>query len=77
MKRYLDRGLAIIMVVLIVGALLGSVYMLTNTLLDDRAGTTTMITYDGVEYKCWHYPDGEMECVSVLDPDVGGGRMTP
>jgi len=74
MKRYLDIGLSIVIVVLVVAALLGSVYMLTNTLLDDRAVTTTMITYDGVEYKCWHYPN-EMECVSVLDPDIGGGRM--
>ena len=75
MKRYLDRGLAIIMVVLIAGALLGSVYMLTNTLLDKHP-EVRLYSLDGVAYICTHYPDGSFECQSEDDPDIGFGRST-
>ena len=75
MKRYLDRGLAIIIVVLTVAALLGSVYMLTNTLLDERP-EVKLYSLDVVDYVCTHFSDGSFECYSEDDPDIGFGRST-
>ena len=53
MKRYLDIGLSIVIVVLVVAALLGSVYMLTNTLLDKHP-VAEQYTLRGEVYECVH-----------------------
>ena len=72
MKKYIDRGLMIIFAVLIVGALLVSVSMLSSTL------KTEVNTYElnGVYYTCKHTPN-EMECWLADDPNVGGGQVMP
>ena len=69
MKKYIDRGLMVIFALIVAGALLGSVYMLSATL------QTEVNTYllDGVYYTCKHTP-GEMECWLSDDPNVGGGK---
>ena len=74
MKRYLDIGLSIVIVVLVVAALLGSVYMLTNTLLDKHP-VVGQYTLRGEVYECTHYHNGDMECWLRDDPEVGFGRM--
>ncbi len=72
MKKYIDRGLIVIMVVLVVGALLGSVYMLSATL---RLEQTVVQSYywNDEWYTCKHTP-GEMECWLSTDEDVGFGK---
>ena len=72
MKKYIDRGLMVIFALIIAGALLGSVYMLSSTL------QTEVNTYElnGVYYTCKHTP-GEMECWLSDDPNVGGGQVIP
>ncbi len=35
---------------------------------------SNIYTFDGQDYKCWHYQNGDMECASINDPDVGFGR---
>ena len=71
MRKFLDRGIAILMAMLVAIVILGVAYLF-STMPDE----TTMISHNGVVYKCYHYPN-EMECVSVDDPDVGGGRIQP
>ena len=73
MKKYIDRGLMIIMVLLVVTALLGSLYMFQQTRRMART-VTQMYEVDGELYKCTHTP-GNMECVSVNDPDIGFGKQ--
>ena len=75
MKKYIDRGLMIIMVLLVVTALLGSLYMFQQTRRMART-VTQMYEVDGELYKCTHL-DGNMECVSVNDPDIGFGKVNP
>ena len=72
MKKEFDASdfMLALMVALVVFAILGAVWFMVA----DENPTTTLITYDGVEYKCWHYPDGDMDCASVLDPEIGGGK---
>ena len=72
MKKYLDRGLVAIMVLLIIGALLGSLYFAFSVPKTE----ITHITHEGITYRCEHYPNGDMDCVNVDDPDVGGGKDT-
>ena len=71
-KKYIDRGLMIVMVVIVLGALFGSLYMFQQTRIMRRT-VTQMYEVDGELYKCTHTP-GNMECVSVNDPDIGFGR---
>ena len=72
-KKYIDRGLMIVMVLIVLGALLGSLYMFQQTRIG-RQTVTQMYEVDGELYKCTHTP-GNMECVSVNDPDIGFGRQ--
>ena len=71
MKKYIDRGLMVIMALIVMGALLGSVYMLSSTL---RLEQTVVQSYywNDEWYTCKHTP-GEMECWLADDPNVGGG----
>ena len=71
-KKYIDRGLMIVMVVIVLGALFGSLYMFQQTRIMRRT-VTQMYEVDVELYKCTHTP-GNMECVSVNDPDIGFGR---
>jgi len=72
-KKYIDRGLMIVMVLIVLGALFGSLYMFQQTRIMRRT-VTQMYEVDGELYKCTHTP-GNMECVSVNDPDIGFGRQ--
>ena len=72
-KKYIDRGLMIVMVLIVLGALLGSLYMFQQTRIMRRT-VTQIYEVDGELYKCTHTP-GNMECVSVNDPDIGFGRQ--
>ena len=72
-KKYIDRGLMIVMVLIVLGALLGSLYMFQQTMIIRRT-VTQIYEVDGEMYKCTHTP-GNMECVSVNDPDIGFGRQ--
>jgi len=72
-KKYIDRGLMIVMVLIVLGALLGSLYMFQQTMIIRRT-VTQIYEVDGELYKCTHTP-GNMECVSVNDPDIGFGRQ--
>lgn len=73
MKKYLDRGLIVIMGLLIIGALLGSAYFAFSIPKTE----ITFITYEGITYQCEHYSNGDMNCRDVDDPDVvGGGKDT-
>ena len=72
-KKYIDRGLIIVMVLIVLGALLGSLYMFQQTMIIRRT-VTQIYEVDGEMYKCTHTP-GNMECVSVNDPDIGFGRQ--
>ena len=71
-KKYIDRGLMIVMVLLVLSALVGSLYMFQQTRRMART-VTQIYEVDGELYKCTHTP-GNMECVSVNDPDIGFGR---
>jgi len=73
MKKYIDRGLMIIMVLLVLTALIGSVYMFQQTRLLERT-VVQIYELNGELYECTHTP-GNMECVSVNDPDIGFGRQ--
>jgi len=68
-KKYIDRFLLFFMVLLIASALIGSLYMFQQTRIMRRT-VTQMYEVDGELYKCTHTP-GNMECVSVNDPDIG------
>ena len=72
-KKYIDRGLMIVMVLIVLGALFGSLYMFQQTRIM-RQTVTQMYEVDGELYECTHTP-GNMECVSVNDPDIGFGRQ--
>lgn len=72
MKTYLDRALITIGILLVLGALAASAYFLFSAPKRNPAQTT--IEYEGVTYLCLHYSNGEMECSSVEDPDIGFGR---
>ena len=74
-KKYIDRGLMIVMVLIVLGALFGSLYMFQQTRIIRRT-VTQMYEEDGELYKCTHTP-GNMECVSVNDPDIGFGKVNP
>ena len=76
MKKYLDRGLMIIFFLIIVGALLASVYMLTTTLNVERTRLIQNYFWNEQWYTCVHTP-GEMECWLAEDPNVGGGQLIP
>jgi len=65
--------LMIVMVLIVLGALLGSLYMFQQTMIIRRT-VTQIYEVDGEMYKCTHTP-GNMECVSVNDPDIGFGRQ--
>ena len=34
----------------------------------------TRIPNNGTVFECKHYPNGDMDCVDINDPDVGFGR---
>ena len=70
-KQWINLGLIVVIATLMLGSFAGVLYYAFTA-----PTATTLLTYDGVEYKCWHYPN-EMECVSIDDPDVGGGRGLP
>ena len=72
-KKYIDRGLMIVMALIVLGALFGSLYMFQQTMIIRRT-VTQIYEVDGELYKCTHTP-GNMECVSVNDPDIGFGRQ--
>jgi len=72
-KKYIDRGLMIVMALIVLGALFGSLYMFQQTRIMRRT-VTQIYEVDGEMYKCTHTP-GNMECVSVNDPDIGFGRQ--
>lgn len=72
MKKYLDRGLIVLGIVLVLGALAGSAYFLFSAPKTNPVQTT--IEYEGVTYKCLHYSNGEMECSNVDDENIGFGR---
>jgi len=72
-KKYIDRGLMIVMALIVLGALFGSLYMFQQTRIM-RQTVTQMYEVDGELYECTHTP-GNMECVSVNDPDIGFGRQ--
>lgn len=72
MKKYLDRGLIVIGILLTLGALIGSAYFWFSAPKTNPVQTT--IEYEGVTYSCLHYSNGEMDCSSVDDPDIGFGR---
>ena len=72
-KKYIDRGLMIVMVLLVLSALVGSLYMFQQTRRMART-VTQIYEVDGELYKCTHTP-GNMECVSVNDPDIGFGKV--
>ena len=72
-KKYIDRGLMIVMVLIVLGALLGSLYMFQQTRIMRRT-FIGLYEVDGEIYECTHTP-GNMECVSVNDPDIGFGRQ--
>ena len=72
MKKYLDRGLLIICIVIFVSALIASLYFFTET---RRLEQTVVQNYywNDEWYTCVHTP-GEMECWLSSDLDVGFGK---
>jgi Tfp pilus assembly protein PilX len=73
MKKYIDKGLMIIMMLIVLVALIGSQYMFQQALLLERT-VVNVYELNGELYECKHTP-GNMECVSVNDPDIGFGRQ--
>ena len=72
-KMWIDRFLIILMILLIVSALVSSLYMFQQTRVMER---TVMQTYElnGELYTCKFYKGEMQECWLVDDPDVGGGK---
>jgi len=62
-----------VMALIVLGALFGSLYMFQQTMIIRRT-VTQIYEVDGELYKCTHTP-GNMECVSVNDPDIGFGKV--
>ena len=72
MKKYIDRGIAVIYIGLLLAVLIASLYFFTET---RRLEQTVVQNYywNDEWYTCKHTP-GEMECWLVDDPNVGGGQ---
>jgi Tfp pilus assembly protein PilX len=73
MKKYIDKGLMIIMMLIVLVALIGSLYMFQQARLLERT-VVNVYELNGELYECKHTP-GNMECVSVNDPNIGFGRQ--
>ena len=74
MKKYIDRALLAIGVAIVVGAIVLSINFL---FFIPRLQDVTIIELNGATYSCMHYSNGDMQCVDVNDPEVGGGRAQP
>lgn len=70
---YLDYGVKTLLVLLIVLAILGSIYLMTNAGVKEKS----ILTFDGVDYNCTFYYDGDMICKGVNDVNVGAERISP
>ncbi len=75
MKKYLDRGLAVIYIGLLLAVLIASLYFFAET---RRLEQTVVQQYywNDEWYTCKHTP-GNMECWLSDDPNVGGGQVMP
>ena len=73
MKKYIDRGIAVIYIMLMIIILVSSLYFFTET---RRLEQTVVQQYywNDEWYTCKHTP-GEMECWLSTDEDVGGGKQ--
>ena len=76
MRFYLNKGVEIFMVIMIVLAFLGGMWFLRSTMRETMV-VVEQYEYNSQVYTCTHYANGDMECEQVGDPEVGGGRMQP
>jgi len=67
--KYINIALIIILISVFAGGLIAGVAYTLNT------PEVTQVLHDGTMYKCYHYPDGDMECVNMNDPDIGFGQI--
>ena len=68
--RIINVALVVILSVVFIGGLIAGFYYL----LTIPEYETTRMANNGAIYECKHYPNGDMSCVDVNDPDVGFGR---
>ena len=72
-KRTIDRIIAGVFILLMLSALVGSLYFFFQTRQMEK---TVINTYElnGISYICEH-TKGSMECWQTDDPDIGFGRI--
>jgi heme A synthase len=68
--RIINWALVVILITIFIGGLVAGFY----SLLTIPEYEITRMANNGTIYECKHYPNGDMSCVDVNDPDVGFGR---
>ena len=67
--KYINIALVVILISVFLGGTIAGVVYTLNT------PEITHITHNNTVYQCDHYPNGDMECVDINDPDVGFGQI--
>ena len=63
--KIINTALVVIMLSIFIGGLVIGIYNLFT------------IPNNGTVFECKHYPNGDMECFDLNDPDVGFGQSMP
>jgi len=71
--KIINTALVVIMLSIFIGGLVIGIYNLFTI----PRYETTRIPLGNTVYECDHYPNGDMECFDLNDPDVGFGQSMP